>query len=159
VTHPPTPTTTHTVPPPPPPTTPAGPHPVSLGNATGQVVGYASLCLDDLWSGTQNFNPIDVWSCDGTAAQQWSWVEGGSTLRAFGMCLDVQNGHSDDGTPVDLFQCNGTGSQVFVPRSDGSLFNPQSGKCLDDPGFSSSRGTKLDIWTCDGGANQQWLMP
>jgi hypothetical protein len=75
------------------------------------------------------------------------------------MCLDVQNSGPDNGTPVDLFECNGTGAQVWIPRSDGSLVNPQTGKCLDDPNFSSSPGTKLEIWDCNGGANQQWQLP
>ena len=35
-----------------------------------------------------------------------------------------------DGTTVDLHDCNGTAAQVFIPQSNGSLYNPQSGKCL-----------------------------
>jgi len=47
---------------------------------------------------------------------------------------------------------------VFIPQSNGSLYNPQSGKCLDDTGFGGS-GTQLEIWTCTGGTNQAWVLP
>ena len=62
-------------------------------------------------------------------------------------------------TAVDLYDCNSTAAQVFIPQSDGSLYNPQSGKCLDDTGWSITPGTQLEIWDCTGNANQQWSLP
>jgi hypothetical protein len=60
---------------------------------------------------------------------------------------------------VDLYDCNGTGSQVFIPQSNGSLYNPQSGKCLDDPNSSTTEGTQLQLWDCNGSNAQQWHLP
>jgi chitinase len=60
---------------------------------------------------------------------------------------------------VDIYDCNGTGAQVFIPRSDGTLYNPNSGKCLDDTDWSTTWGVKLQIWDCSGNANQQWQLP
>ena len=34
------------------------------------------------------FNPIQVYTCNGTNAQQWT-VGSGNTLQVLGMCLDV----------------------------------------------------------------------
>jgi hypothetical protein len=64
-----------------------------------------------------------------------------------------------NGTTVDLYTCNGTGAQVWVPRGDGSLFNPESGKCLDDTDWSTTPGKQAQIWDCAGTANQQWQIP
>ncbi len=64
-----------------------------------------------------------------------------------------------DGTTVDLYDCNNTAAQVFIPQSNGSLYNPQSGECLDDTGWSTTPGTQLQIWDCTGHANQQWSLP
>ena len=40
--------------------------------ATGPIVGYGGLCLDARSASTANFNPVQVYTCNGTAAQQWS---------------------------------------------------------------------------------------
>ncbi len=129
------------------------------GTATGPIVGYGGLCIDDRGASTANFNPVQVYTCNGTAAQQWTVVGAGSTLQALGKCMDINGGGTADGTTVDLYDCNDTAAQVFIPQSNGSLYNPQSGKCLDDTGWSTTPGTQLQIWDCTGNANQQWTLP
>ncbi|HEY2576318.1 MAG TPA: ricin-type beta-trefoil lectin domain protein [Streptosporangiaceae bacterium] len=124
----------------------------------GPITGIGGLCVDDRGAITTNFNPVQVFTCNGTAAQQWTVVQAGSTLRVLGKCMDINGGGTADGTKVDLFDCNNTGAQVFIPQSNGSLMNPQSGKCLDDTGSGGS-GTQLQIWDCTGGANQHWSLP
>jgi hypothetical protein len=128
-------------------------------SATGPIVGYGGLCIDDRSASTANFNPVQVYTCNGTAAQQWTVVQAGSTLHVLGKCMDINGGGTADGTTVDLYDCNSTAAQVFVPQSNGSLYNPQSGKCLDDTGWSTTPGTQLQIWDCTGNANQQWSLP
>ena len=125
----------------------------------GAITGYGGLCLDDRSSSTANFNPIQVYTCNGTAAQQWTVVEAGSTLHVLGKCLDVNGGGTANGTMVDLYDCNNTAAQVWIPQSNGSLYNPQSNRCLDDTGWSTTPGTQVEIWDCTGGANQQWHLP
>ena len=132
--------------------------PASAGNATGQVAGYQGLCLDDRGAVTTNLNPVQVYSCNGTSAQQWSVDSTGDTLQVFGKCLDVKSAGTANGTLVDLYDCNGTGAQKWVPQSNGELLNPNSGKCLDDTGYGGS-GTQVQIWSCTGTANQQWTLP
>jgi hypothetical protein len=126
---------------------------------TGPIVGYGGLCIDDRGASTANFNPVQVYTCNGTPAQQWTVVQAGSTLQALGKCMDINGGGTADGTTVDLYDCNNTAAQVFIPESNGSLYNPQSGKCLDDTNWSTTPGTQLQIWDCTGNANQQWTLP
>jgi hypothetical protein len=123
------------------------------------ITGYAGLCLDDRYASTVNFNPIQIWSCNGTPAQQWTVVEAGSTLHVLGKCLDIKAGGTANGTTVDLYDCNNTAAQVWIPQSNGSLYNPQSNKCLDDTGWSTTPGTQVQIWDCTGNANQRWVLP
>jgi hypothetical protein len=127
--------------------------------ATGPIVGYGGLCVDDRSASTANYNPVQVYTCNSTAAQQWTVVQAGSTLQALGKCMDINGGGTADGTTVDLYDCNNTAAQVFIPQSNGSLYNPQSGKCLDDTNWSTTPGTQLQIWDCTGNANQQWALP
>ncbi|MGF1424896.1 ricin-type beta-trefoil lectin domain protein [Kitasatospora sp. LaBMicrA B282] len=126
---------------------------------TGPITGYNGLCLDDRSASTADYNPVQVYTCNGTAAQQWTFVQAGTTLHVLGKCLDVDAAGTANGTPVDLYDCNDTGSQVWIPRSDGSLFNPQSGRCLDDTGWSTTPGTQVQLWDCTGNANQRWTLP
>jgi chitinase len=128
-----------------------------VGSPTGPITGYQGLCLDDRGASTANFNPIQVYTCNGTNAQQWT-VASGNTLQVLGKCLDVDGAGTANGTTVDLYDCNGTAAQVWVPQSDGALLNPNSGKCLDDTGFGGA-GTQSQIWSCTGGSNQQWTLP
>jgi hypothetical protein len=135
-------------PPPPPPT-----------GTTGQITGVGGLCVDVQGANTANYTPVQVYTCNGTPAQQWTVVQAGSTLQALGKCMDINGGGTANGTTVDLYDCNNTAAQVFIPQSNGSLYNPQSNKCLDDPNSSTTPGTQLQIWDCTGGANQAWTLP
>ncbi|MEY9834989.1 ricin-type beta-trefoil lectin domain protein [Streptacidiphilus sp. EB103A] len=130
------------------------------GGTTGSAItGYGGLCLDDRSASTANFNPVQVYTCNGSAAQQWTYVQAGTTLHVLGKCLDINGGGTANGTVVDLYDCNNTGAQVWVHESNGSFYNPQSNKCLDDTGWSTTAGTQAEIWDCTGGANQQWTGP
>jgi chitinase len=127
-------------------------------STTGTITGYGGLCLDDRAASTANFNPVQVYTCNGTNAQQWT-VGSNGTLQTLGKCLDVYAAGTANGTTVDLYDCDGTGAQVWQPQSNGTLVNPESGKCLDDTGWSTTPGTQAQIWSCTGVANQSWKLP
>jgi hypothetical protein len=130
----------------------------SVGGGGSAITGYQGLCVDVRGANSANFTPVQVYTCNGTPAQQWTVVQAGSTLHALGKCMDINGGGTANGTTVDLYDCNNTGAQVFIPQSNGSLYNPQSNRCLDDTGFGGS-GTQLQIWDCSGSANQHWNLP
>jgi Ricin-type beta-trefoil lectin domain/Glycosyl hydrolases family 18 len=125
--------------------------------ATGPITGYQGLCLDDRSASTANFNPIQVYTCNGTNAQSWT-VNSNGTLTVLGNCLDVAGAGTANGTKVDLYPCNGTGAQSWTHQSNGELVNTNSGKCLDDTGFGGA-GTQVQIWACADSSNQQWNIP
>ena len=128
--------------------------------ATGAIVAgvSSSLCVDNRSASTAEYNPVQIYTCNESVAQEWT-VAAGNTLQVQGMCMDVDAAGTADGTLVDLYTCNGTGAQIWVPQPGGALLNPNSGKCLDDPDLSTTAGTQLDIWDCNGGSNQSWTLP
>jgi hypothetical protein len=128
------------------------------GGATGPITGYDGLCVAVRTWHSDNYTPVQVHTCNGSNAQQWTVVYANATLQALGECMDIVGGGTADATPVDLYPCNGTGAQVWLPQSNGELYNPQSGKCLDDTDAGGSR-TPLDIWDCVDSADQQWTVP
>ncbi|WP_238008355.1 beta-1,3-glucanase family protein [Dactylosporangium sp. AC04546] len=122
------------------------------------LVNANGPCLDVRSSGTANGTPVQIYTCNGTGAQQWTYVEAGSTLRALGKCLDIPNGATANGTKLQLWDCNSTGAQVFIKRADGSFYNPQANRCLDVPSGSTTPGTQVQIWDCNGSNAQRWTL-
>ncbi|GAA4973591.1 ricin-type beta-trefoil lectin domain protein [Actinoplanes utahensis] len=122
----------------------------------GPITGIAGKCLDVDNAATADGTRIQLWTCNGSAAQQWSRVE--STFRALGKCLDVSGGGTANGTTVQLWTCNGSAAQTWQPQPGGSLLNPQSGKVLDAAGAATADGTQIHIWEYVGGANQHWTI-
>jgi glucosylceramidase len=129
---------------------------VPTGGHTGQIVGYGGKCVDVAGANSANGTAVQLYTCNGTAAQQWT-VGTDGTIKALGKCLDVAGASSANGTKVQIYDCNGTTAQQWAPGSGGTLAS--LGKCLDATGPSSADGTKLQIWTCGTGANQKWTLP
>ncbi len=125
---------------------------------SGPITGYRGKCVDDAASRTTNGNKIDLWTCNRTAAQNWT-VRTNNTLTVFGKCMDIQGASSLNGAKIQLWPCNGGWNQVWVHHSNGELVNPHSGKCLTDPGYSTVNGTQLVLWSCAATANQIWHLP
>ncbi len=120
---------------------------------TGPITGIAGKCVDVAAAGTANGTAIQLYTCNGTAAQSWT-VATDSTLRALGKCMDVTSAGTANGTKIQLWDCNGTGAQVWQAQANGTLRNPASGRCLDATGPSSADGTRLQIWDCFASSNQ-----
>ncbi|MDG6104057.1 ricin-type beta-trefoil lectin domain protein [Dactylosporangium aurantiacum] len=123
---------------------------------TGQITGYGGKCVDVAAAGTANGTQVQLYTCNGTAAQQWTVGDDG-TIRALGKCLDVNAASTANGTKIQIWDCNGTSAQQWSKQSDGTLRS--LGKCLDATGPSSADGTKLQLWDCFASANQQWTLP
>ncbi|MEV5954022.1 family 16 glycosylhydrolase [Streptomyces sp. NPDC051987] len=121
------------------------------------IKGLAGKCVDVAGANPANGTPVQLYDCNGTAAQQWT-VGGDGTVRALGKCLDVTGGGTADGTAVQLYDCNGTAAQRWAVSSAHDIVNPQANKCLDVTGNNPANGTRLQIWTCTGGANQKWTV-
>ncbi|WP_169739855.1 lectin [Actinospica robiniae] len=128
--------------------------------STGPIVSgvSSSLCVDDNGGSTTNGSHVQIWTCNGTAAQQWT-VESNGTLQVLGGCLDASNSGTTNGTVVQYWTCNGTGAQQWTEGANGSLINTNSGLCLDDPGSSTTAGTQLQLYTCNGTNAQNWTLP
>jgi len=124
---------------------------------TGQIVGFGGKCVDIAGASSANGTAVQLFTCNGSAAQQWS-VGTDGTLRALGKCLDVAGASTVNGTRVQIFDCNGTTAQQWTSSGTGGTLS-SLGKCLDATGNSSADGTRLQIWTCGTGANQRWTLP
>ncbi|MGV9451442.1 lectin [Streptomyces sp. NPDC003635] len=128
------------------------------GERSGALVGLAGKCLDVAGGSSANGTAVQLYDCNGTAAQSWTVGTDGS-VRALGKCLDVTGGSTADGPKVQLYDCNGTGAQRWTYDSaTGDVVNTAANKCLDVTDNSSANGARAQIWSCTGAPNQKWRL-
>jgi glucoamylase len=125
----------------------------------GPIMGESGKCIDDAGASTNNGTAIQIWTCNATSAQSWTWSSADGTLRVLDKCIDVTGGATVNGTLIQLWDCNGTGAQQWRWRQQSRLMNPQSGRCLDVTGGGTSNGTRLQLWDCNDMAAQAWHLP
>jgi chitinase len=129
---------------------------------TGPITGPSSVgkCVDVAGGSSADGSHVQLYTCNGTTAQSWSWNSGDGTIRALGKCMDVTGAATANGTKIQLYTCNGTNAQKWTVNSNGTVQNTGSGRCLDDTGGSTADGNQLQIWDCSAtNANQIWHMP
>ncbi|MET7612411.1 RICIN domain-containing protein [Streptomyces seoulensis] len=130
----------------------------SGGSTGGKAIrGLAGKCADVAAANSANGTPVQLYDCNGSAAQQWT-VGSDGTIRALGKCLDLKDNGTADGTPLQLWDCAGSPNQKWVVSSANDIVNPQANKCLDVTGANSANGTRLQLWTCNGTAAQKWTV-
>ncbi|MFJ3901434.1 ricin-type beta-trefoil lectin domain protein [Streptomyces sp. NPDC090025] len=126
------------------------------GGRTGTFVGLAGKCLDVAGSQTANGTQVQLYTCNGTAAQRWT-LPGDGTVRALGKCLDVNAASTEPGAKVQLWECNGTGAQRFDHNATTrDLVNIPADKCVDVKEQNPADATPVQTWWCSGNPNQKW---
>ncbi len=71
-------------------------------------------CLDVQNAGTGNGNAVQLYGCNGTAAQKWTLRGDGTLLNPrSGRCLDVANGGTGAGSPVIIWDCSAASNQKW----------------------------------------------
>lgn len=133
----------------------------AAGAQTGVIyAGIQTMCLDNDRGTAAAGNKVQVYQCNGGASQDWT-IQPDGTVRFDGSyCLYVSNAGTSAGDPVELGTCSTTdGGMLWIPRADGTLYNPRSGMYLYDPdGIVNS--TQVEIDTCNGASRtQQWPLP
>jgi glucosylceramidase len=130
----------------------------SGGGGAGAITGLDGKCMDVAGANSANGTAVQLYTCNGTAAQQWT-RPGDGTIRALGKCLDIAGPSNANGTVAHLWDCHTGSSQQWTYNSaTQNLVNGYSGKCLDVTGNNSADGTRLQIWSCGAGANQKWTI-
>jgi len=72
-------------------------------------------CLDIQGGSTANGAKLQLWTCNGNAAQQWVQnIDGTLRNPASGKCIDTPSGATANGTRLQIYTCNGNVAQKFV---------------------------------------------
>jgi hypothetical protein len=141
---------------------------ITNGTYTVTPQNATALRLDDEGAKTTTGNGIDVYTANGTAAQNWAFTNTGvvpagyyniSTLGAY--CLTASGTAS--GSAAVLDPCAGSSSQAWEAVASGSnfTFHPASNTalCLDVAAAGTASGTLVQVYTCNGTNAQAWSGP
>jgi len=126
--------------------------------AGGSRLDKGGMCLHDAGNRSANGTPVNIWRCNGSAAQRWT-VAPDDTVRIHGKCLAVSGSGTASGSPIDLHTCNGSSAEQWRVGTLDRLVNPASRKCLADPAGSTRNGKQTQLRLCSGKASQEWTLP
>ena len=125
------------------------------GGGTAIVSNWNNKCLDVPDGNFSDGVLVQMWTCNGSAAQRWEAVAG--SLRTGGnKCLDVPWGSTASGVILQIVTCNGNPAQQWVLSAAGDLVNPQANKCVDIRDWNGEDRAQLQLWECAGTLNQKW---
>ncbi|MEV4639696.1 serine/threonine protein kinase [Actinoplanes sp. NPDC049548] len=146
--------------PPPPPSPTRTPRPSTAPPVT-TVTSADGRCIQ-MPPTDSNGAKVQAARCTGSPAQRWRFTREGALMPAAPTatrCLDIGgNAGVDIDYRIQLWDCNLGVAQLWVPQSDGSLFNARSGRCLSILPDADG-GPALGIRTCTGAPAQRWKLP
>jgi streptogrisin C len=124
------------------------------GGGASFISRWNGKCIDVPNSNFSDGVQLQMYDCNNTGAQKWTFVNG--TLQAGGKCMDVAWASTANGAAIQLANCNGNAAQQFVLSGAGDLVSVLANKCVDIAEWNGNNGARLHIWECVGGANQKW---
>ncbi len=131
--------------------------PTTVGGQVSLASLLNNLCIDvpssNFTAGTQ----LNMYRCNDSAAQRWSFSEG-RLQSANDMCMSTAGGGTANGLAVELASCSDDPAQRFTLTENGDLLNDQSGRCVEISNSSSLSGAPLVLFNCQGTTNQKWAV-
>ena len=118
------------------------------------LAAVTGKCVDDLHDVGTNGSIIDMFSCNGTPPQAWTFEPDGTIhSAAYGTkCLTVHGALGRVGTKIQLWACtagNRKGQQWAIVRTGGlSSELTLGGVCLAIPGMTAADGSQLVTARC-----------
>jgi hypothetical protein len=120
---------------------------------TGTIGGLGGLCLDVDGGVPKDGTVVQVFTCNGSAAQTWTIATDG-TLAVVGKCAEAAADES-----VHITACAGGNAQQWRSAPNSALVNQSNGECLTDPAAGQKPLGAVALSPCAGADNQRWNLP
>jgi Ricin-type beta-trefoil lectin domain/Protein of unknown function (DUF1573)/Abnormal spindle-like microcephaly-assoc'd, ASPM-SPD-2-Hydin len=131
----------------------------SLGATQSIHLGAATStwCLDVTHSGTAAGTPVQLWTCNGTAAQVWTWRSDNTLYNPHAAkCLYVRGASTTANTPLQIYTCSKANSQYWnrsaLVATRGAMSSGVAALnqvCLQDHNGSTASGSVIEIYPCN----------
>ncbi|KAG5634420.1 hypothetical protein H0H81_002054 [Sphagnurus paluster] len=117
----------------------------------------SSKCIDVRGGQYANGTPVQIYDCNGTGAQNWSFANGKVQLVGNNFCLDAGTNPAN-GVGLKIWTCYpGLAAQAWTYTSYQRIALNSGGQCVDLTGGSTSNGNQLQTYHCtSGNINQVW---
>ena len=132
---------------------------------TGTFKHSSGRCLDNAQSKTVQGNLIQLWDCNGTAAQKYTLLPVNGALfnmKVQGWCIEsfIPGPTNTTGNAkVILGACDTRDTQKWEKGTNGSIVNKGSARCLVPSFGGTSNGTEIMVSNCNGSDSQKWSTP
>lgn len=118
-------------------------------------------CLDVAGANPRDGNKIQMWDCNGTGAQKFTYSPTTKQVKnvATGKCLDVERGVNANGTRIQLMSCNPDNVNQkfsFNPVTNAFHWVGNPARCVDRPNGSTANGAEIRLWDCNSSHAQTW---
>ncbi len=140
----------------------------TVPNGLYSLITPAGNDLDIKGGGTTDGSPLQIFSSNGSGAQQWHIIQQGNGTYALlnpqsGRYLDVVGGGTNNGAHVDIYDNNNSCAQQWsiINNPDGSYSFTSSCSALKldvSGGLIGNLGIPVDIWTSNGTNAQNWFL-
>ncbi|KIJ34534.1 carbohydrate-binding module family 13 protein, partial [Sphaerobolus stellatus SS14] len=113
-------------------------------------LGILGKCLDVQGNVQADGTPVQVFDCNGSAAQQWLTGPGNTQVRFAGanFCLDAGSDPAN-GIPMKIWECfNGLPQQNWFYTDDERIAETNQGLCLDVPNGNVTNSQVLQTFPC-----------
>ncbi|TFK21499.1 G-X-X-X-Q-X-W domain-containing protein [Coprinopsis marcescibilis] len=118
-------------------------------------------CLDVRGANFSNGTPVQVYDCNGTAAQNWVIYRGPTQVRLAGtnFCLDAGSSPAN-GVGMKIWQCyDNLPAQQWVFTDENRIVLQGASQCLDLRLGDLANGNQIQTWQCtSNNANQIWTL-
>ncbi|PJZ71023.1 hypothetical protein CH373_00370 [Leptospira perolatii] len=122
-----------------------------------EIKGPGGKCLDVSGGRNDPGTPVQLYSCNGSAAQKWIIDPAGPIYYKDGLCLDMGIGQT--GVQFTVKNCNNLSIQKFAIQKDGPITGPFgnfANLCITARNGSTADGTPIEFQQCNGSYAQQW---
>jgi hypothetical protein len=101
---------------------------------------------------------LQVFDCNGTPAQNFTYDVSNKRISVGGLCVDGDKGQQ--GNPVKLLNCEGKSSQIWDLQMNGKYLQlvGVNGLCADITGGPANNKTPLQLSPCTGSPTQLWTL-
>jgi hypothetical protein len=129
------------------------------GALTGHFYGFDGMCITDQGDAATDGTLVVDFPCQLLESQGWT-VQPNGTIRIHSTeCMYITGAATANGSPVQLAACNpGNGGMQWIPRADGTLYNPRSGRCLYNSA-GTTQNVQLVIQDCGTSRLEYWPLP
>ncbi|MFD7877470.1 ricin-type beta-trefoil lectin domain protein, partial [Streptomyces sp. NPDC059766] len=113
--------------------------------------GATDKCLEAQGGKTADGTPVQIYTCNSTAAQKWQISDDALVNVNSGKCLDIKGNGTVNGTALQLLACNNQSAAqkwVYNTHATTRLYNPGTGNCVDLATYDNGRDGRM--WDCKG---------